>query len=189
MADQDTDAVEADEQSEPDDAPSRVKILLMVFGFMATVVVLECWLVYMLMPSSADLAFAAAAQDPGILQPGGPEGILEIEDDGEDRQEVDLGQFSLTSFQPESNTTLRIDFHLWGTVLEDDVDDFDDLHSVHKNRMREQVIMIVRRAVITDLTDPALALIKRRILEKSNRVLGKPLLQSIVVGDFSFVEQ
>ena len=85
---------------------------------------------------------------------------------------------------PQANVTI-----LSGDLNGDDVGDFDDLRQIHKNRMREQVIMIVRRAVITDLTDPSLALIKRRILEKTNRVLGKPLLQGIVVGDFSFVEQ
>ena len=95
----------------------------------------------------------------------------------------------MTSFQPETNTTLRIDFHLSATVLEDDLDDFEEFRQTHKNRLREQVIRIMRRAEITDLTDPDLALIKRRILEKSNRVLGKPLLQQIVIGDFSFVEQ
>jgi len=34
-----------------------------------------------------------------------------------------------------------------------------------------------------------LGLIKRKILEKSNRTLGKPLLQEILIPDFSFVEQ
>jgi flagellar FliL protein len=32
-------------------------------------------------------------------------------------------------------------------------------------------------------------LLKRRILAKSNDLLGKPLLHSIVFSDFSFVEQ
>ena len=190
MAKQDKNVDEANEQEAAVKAPSKLKPRLMVFGFMTTVVVFECVGVYMFLPSAAELESIAQAGDPGIMEPGGPEGLLDnIEEDGEDKLEVDLGQFSLTSFQPETNTTLRIDFHLWGTVLEDDVGDFDDLRQIHKNRMREQVIMIVRRAVITDLTDPSLALIKRRILEKTNRVLGKPLLQGIVVGDFSFVEQ
>ena len=41
----------------------------------------------------------------------------------------------------------------------------------------------------TDLTDAGLGLIKRKILEKTNRALGKPLLQTVVFSDFSFVEQ
>ena len=42
---------------------------------------------------------------------------------------------------------------------------------------------------IEDLTDPGLGLLKRRILAKSNDLLGKPLLRSVVFSDFSFVEQ
>ena len=189
MADQDTDTSEVEQEEAPPRPPSKLKARLLVFGFMTSVVVLECVGVYIFLPSAAELESIASAQEKGILEPGGPEDLLQIEDDGEAKKEVDLGQFSLTSFQPETNTTLRIDFHLFGTVLEDDVDDFDEARQIHHNRMREQVIVIVRRAVITDLTDPSLALIKRRILEKSNRVLGKPLLQGMIVSDFSFIEQ
>ena len=100
-----------------------------------------------------------------------------------------LGDFSVTAFQPISNTTLRIDFHLFGTVLEDDEEDCLDLLAEHKHRYREQVLVIVRSAEITDLTDAGLGLIKRKILEKSNRTLGKPLFQEIIFSEFSFVEQ
>lgn len=189
MADQATNDVETEEQETADKAPSTLKPILMVLGFMTTVVVLECVGVSMFMPSAEELESIAQGGDPGILQPGGEIDILKFDDSGEDHREVDLGQFSLTAFQPERNYTLRIDFHLSGTVLEDDLDDFEEIKKTHQNRMREQVIVIMRKAVITDLTDPTLALIKRQILEKSNRVLGKTLLQSIVIGDFSFVEQ
>ena len=49
--------------------------------------------------------------------------------------------------------------------------------------------MIVRSAEITDLTDAGLGLIKRRILETTNKALGKPLLQGVMFSEFSFVEQ
>src|SRR5436853_128840 len=42
---------------------------------------------------------------------------------------------------------------------------------------------------VTDLTDAGLGLIKRRILETTNKTLGKPLLQGVVFSEFSFVEQ
>ena len=40
-----------------------------------------------------------------------------------------------------------------------------------------------------DLTDAGLGLIKRRILETTNKTLGKPLLKGVVFSEFSFVEQ
>lgn len=103
--------------------------------------------------------------------------------------EVELGQFSVTSFQPSSEVTLRIDFSLFGTVTEDNESQFLTRLERSKNRVREQVIVTVRNAELTDLTDPGLGLIKRRILTKVNRTLGKPLLRTVVISEFSFVEQ
>ena len=47
----------------------------------------------------------------------------------------------------------------------------------------------MRSAELTDLTDAGLGLLKRRIQEKSNQTLGKPLLRAVVFSDFSFIEQ
>ncbi len=103
--------------------------------------------------------------------------------------EVDLEQFTVTAHQPTSSTTMRIEFHLFGMVATKDQDEFEELVKIHQHRLREQVIVIVRRAEPGDLADPGLGLIKRQILEKTNALLGKPLLQSVVVSDFSYIEQ
>jgi flagellar FliL protein len=103
--------------------------------------------------------------------------------------EVDLEKFTVTAHQPTSSTTMRIEFHLFGMVAAKDQDEFEELVRIHQHRLREQVIVIVRRAEPGDLADPGLGLIKRQILEKTNALLGKPLLQSVVVSDFSYIEQ
>ena len=51
------------------------------------------------------------------------------------------------------------------------------------------MLTTIRSAELADLTDPGLGLIKRQILEKTNRALGKPVLQGIVFSDFVAVEQ
>jgi hypothetical protein len=51
------------------------------------------------------------------------------------------------------------------------------------------VIVTLRSSELGDLTDAGLGLIKRRILEKTNRTLGKPYLRSVIFSDFSFIEQ
>ncbi len=48
---------------------------------------------------------------------------------------------------------------------------------------------IIRSADINDLTDPALGLLKRKILETTNKALGKPLLQGVAFSEFTFLEQ
>ena len=102
---------------------------------------------------------------------------------------MDLGEFSVTSYQPSSEITLRIDFHLFGTVAESNQSLFQSHLERNRNRIREQVLVTMRNAELSDLTDPGLGLIKRRILTKVNRTLGKPLLRTVVISDFSFVEQ
>jgi flagellar FliL protein len=108
---------------------------------------------------------------------------------GPKEHEVDLGQFSLTTLQPASNTTLLVDFHLFATVASENESLANELIERHKHRVRDQVLTTVRSAEIADLTDPGLGLIKRQILEKTNRALGKPILQGVIFSDFLVVEQ
>ncbi len=106
-----------------------------------------------------------------------------------DMVEIDLERFVVTAYQPNSSTVMRVDFHLFGMVAARDQEEFQRLMEVHQHRFREQVLVIVRRAEPADLADPGLGLIKRQILEKTNALLGKPLLQAVVVSDFSYLEQ
>ncbi len=168
--------------------PARLKVLL----FVAAVIVVECLLAYLFLPNAEkSAAMATAAMEPGS-QPELVDENTASENDGKDmidQIEVDLGEFSVTSYQPVSATTLRIDFHLYGTVGLDDERKFLALMEENLHRFREQVIVIIRSAEITDLTDAGLGLIKRRILEKTNRTLGKPMLRTVIFSEFSFIEQ
>ena len=105
------------------------------------------------------------------------------------QQEVDLGEFTVTAYQPVSSSTLFISFHLYGSALDKHSDELAKRLDDHKHQVRDNIIVIIRSPEITDLTDAGLGLIKRRILETTNRTLGKPLLQGIIFSDFSFVEQ
>ncbi len=142
--------------------------------------------------SEADSADAAKQHESGDHAAGGhgaghPEGSK-----GSNRgmqQEADLGEFTVTAYQPVSSSTLFISFHLYGSVLDKHGDELAKRLDDHKHQVRDNIIVIIRSAEITDLTDAGLGLIKRRILETTNRTLGKPLLQGIMFSDFSFVEQ
>ena len=165
----------------------RIKVIV----FILVLVVIECAAAYVLIPSAAETEAAA-------LKRAGGDSVLDIssedlegeEEEKQEKVEIDLTDpFSVTSFDPVTNTTLRIDFKLKGVVFVDDQSECTSLLADHQHRFREQVIIILRSAEINDLTDASLGLIKRKILEKSNRTLGKPLLQEILIPDFSFVEQ
>jgi flagellar FliL protein len=193
MADSDSTSGEVPEAEQHDSAAHGRRPLLArlgVAGFVLIVIVVECAAAYLYLPSSSEAtAIAAAAPKPAEAAPVENETAGEGEAEGPAQTEVDLGEFSVTAFQPTSNSTLRIDFHLFGTIRASEDKEFTRLMEESKHRFREQVLMTVRSAEITDVADPSLGLIKRQLLDKTNRTLGKPLLQSVIISDFSFVEQ
>lgn len=162
----------------------KIKILL----FVSLVTGVECTVVYWYLPSAAVTAALA-----GSAIEKKEEAKSESEQEAEKQQniqvEVDLGEFNVTMYQPATNTTLRIDFHLYGTIIKADQQEFPKRLEENLHRFREQVIMTVRSSDITDLTDAGLGLVKRKIMDNTNRMLNRQMLQSIIFSDFSFIEQ
>jgi hypothetical protein len=184
----DQDAV--DQGTESVGRGSSILSKLYLVLFVGAVIAVECLVAYLYIPTAAQTAAMA-----GVVSNADPESGLPADFEQqataplEDQLEVDLGQFHVIAFQPVSNTTLRIDFHLFGTIDPDDATDFDQAWEENTHRIRDQVIMTVRGCELSELTDAGLGLIKRKILEKFNRTLGKPLLQAVMFSEFSFIEQ
>lgn len=103
--------------------------------------------------------------------------------------EVDLGEFVITTTNPATNVTLRVEFHLYATVDADRESEFRTLLEKKRHRLRDVVNSVIRGAEYMDLVDPNLGLIKRKIMEETNRTLGKPLVGTMLFSDFSVVEQ
>ncbi|MFO0898265.1 MAG: hypothetical protein U0836_12650 [Pirellulales bacterium] len=175
----------APEAAAPPAKRSTLRYILVAVGILI-VVGLEGAAAWMLFPRHEEEPTAEAGEkgegEHAAADPLAPEGSHE------GRKEVDLGEFSVTSFQPVSGTTLSINFHLYGAVLEADDGEFHELFEENRHRFRESVIVIVRSSDLADLTDAGLGLIKRKVLEKTNRALGKPLLKDVVFSEFSLVE-
>ena len=164
---------------------------LILLTLLATVVGFECLAASFLLPSAEETAAMAGMQPepPPAENSGIMEELAAMDAEVKNQMEVDLGTFTVTAFQPLSNTTMRIDFHLYGTVSKDDEENFTMAWDENQHRLRDQVIVTLRSSELGDLTDAGLGLIKRRILEKTNRTLGKPYLRSVIFSDFSFIEQ
>jgi len=183
MADNEKHAdLDADAQPSGPGLMSRLKVLGAVLG----IVLVECVLAQLLLPSHSEIE-AMERERVGTEQQQPPED--KPLQDGDTVVEVDIGEFTVAESLPGSNSTVRIDFTLAGTVLAEDVEQFNARKNRNIKRLREQVVIAIRAAEVSDLTDARLALIKRQILEKTNRALGKPLLRSVVIPEFSFVEQ
>ena len=162
-------------------------------AFISVIVVVEIVAAAMLAPSAqetAKLAQQLAAAASGDATDAAHEHGEEHEPAHDKHlKEVELGSYTITRFNPATSTTLAIDFELYGTVLADDAGDFHHHFENSKARIREGVNMTLHGADSSDLTDAGLGLIKRRILEKTNRALGQPLLKEVLFSKFSFVER
>ena len=164
---------------------------LAIGGFVGGVIAVECLLAYLLIPTPEKVA-ALAQKNLEKKLPA----TLAGEDDSHGGKEakatveIDLGEYNITVSQPDASTTLRVDFKLYGTVLEgNDELEIKSLFERNIHRFRDQVLYEIRNAEPADLADPGLALIKRRILEKSNTLFGKAVLRSVVFSQFSYFEQ
>lgn len=167
---------------------------LMIAGFMGGVVAIECLLAYFFIPSAEQVAAMAEQnmQKKLPLDLKNEHGTNQEGDDSKPAVELDLGElgdFSITVTQPNSPTALRVDFQLVYTVREADQAEAKSLFDRNVHRFRDLVLSEIRNLEPTDLADPGLTLIKRRILEKSNILFGKPVLKSVVFSQFNYVEQ
>lgn len=168
---------------------------IIVVVLVAVVILTEGMFAYLLIPSRGDLekwATEKAAKDAHAGEGHGDDSHGSGHDASHahgHEHEVELGKYNVVVHHPASNVTLRVSFHLIGTVEEKLHHEFEELLAKNQHRLRDQAIFEIRNCQIEDLTDPGLALLKRRILAKSNDLLGKPLLRSVVFSDFSFVEQ
>ena len=188
--DRTTDTASEDLASSGQNKRSLIKVLLLPAAVISVVVVAECALAYMyLIPSPAETAQMVVEKDEAAEGVAGENAKEGVQAASESHVEVKLGPFAVSAFQPLSNTTIRIDFELFATVEMEELEEFKRIYPSVEHRIREQVLVTVRSANINDLTDAGLGLIKRKILDKTNRVMGKPYLKTVVFSDFSFVEQ
>jgi len=163
---------------------------IQIIGGVVVLVLVECALAYMFIPSAQDVVRAAEMEARTKLesdeQTGEPEPLLP----DEETVEISLGKpFGITAYRPLSESTMRIDFEIYATIRAEEQAEFEELLGKNENRFREQVIVIVRSSDESELTDPSLGLLKRKILEKTNHILGKPMVHSVVFSDYSFIDQ
>ena len=158
----------------------------------AVLVVVEIVAAAMLIPSAEDtetlardLARASKGEDFAANSDKDAATLAE----GEATSEVELGSFNITRFDPENDTTLNIDFTVLDVVLAAEQVEFQEAFAAHTSRIQEQIVMTMHGAQTSDLSTAGLGLIKRQIVEKTNRAVGKPLLREVVFTKINFVQR
>jgi len=163
---------------------------ILVAVFISAVILVECAFAYLLIPSTTDLETWAKKKE-GDAAAAGKDAPEEHKGEhaAEHEAEVELGKFNIIVHKPAENLTMRVNFHLIGTVPEKEHKEFEELYAKCEHRLRDQIIFEVRKSDLSELSDPGLALLKRKILANSNELLGKSMLHTIVFSDFAFIEQ
>ena len=196
---EDTPAEQVDQVDPSDDQAVKSKkpglmTAVKALAFISVIVLLEVAGASMLLPSASETAEVAeklAAADAQEVENNGEASGERSATDSlalRDMREVSLGSYHVLTYNPETGSSLNVDFELYGTVLAEEEGDFFQLYEANQIRIREQILVTIRSTSVTDLTEAGLGLIKRKILEKTNRALGKPLLHEVVFSKFSFVE-
>src|SRR3954453_3704494 len=180
----------------PVEAPQRknrgLLRLVKAVAFVSVLVIVQIVVASMLAPSAQDTAklakdiAAAASGQSADAQDGHAK---EARGHEKNLKEVDLGMYNITRYNPTTNTTLAIDFELFGTVLAEDAAEFQHHFESSNARIKEQITLTMHSAESADLTDAGLGLLKRQLLEKTNRALGEPLLKEVLFSKFNFVER
>jgi flagellar FliL protein len=178
----------------PPKRPSGLMTIVKAIAFVSILVIVQVVGASMFIPSAQDTERLARQYVAATAGEASATGSHDGESAGdehadEDTVEVELGTFNITHFNPASNTTLSIDFDLYGSVLAADEAEFQHLFEKSKVRVREQVIMTLHASEAKDLSDAGLGLIKRQILEKTNRALGHPMVREVLFSKFNFVER
>jgi len=185
----------ADEKPEiktPAKGPGLMTLIKAV-AFVSVIVLLQIAAASMIIPSAEEttkIAEDLATAETHLEDDASSEDSAADEDDPLLAQgkmiEVSLDSHHVLNYNPKSGSRVNLDFNLFATVLEDEADEFHDLFLANQQRIAEQIRVLIRGAEMTDLTDPALDLLKRKVLEKVNRTLGKPLLHEVIFSKFSF---
>ena len=174
------------QETDTSQSPSQLAKRLLIVAFVVTVVSVQIVIAAIFIPSArsaekANGVLPEPVQDPSI------ESLIRL-NETTPTVEVDLGSFEVTSYQPSSDVTLRVEFQLCGVISEENLSEFKRVYQRRKNRLREQVQIVIRSADPNDLRDSGLGLIKRRLQSKVNCTLGKRLLDGVVIPHISTVE-
>lgn len=184
----------ADENQE-DVKPKKGKGLIRILIAVAVIGVLvgvELFAASMFIPSAQkteDLArnLARASKGEEFSDEADSEDKAVIQD--EETIEVQIHRANITRFDPDADKTLNIDFSIYGVVLASEEVDFTAAFEKNKSRIQEQVVMTMHGARTSDLSSAGLGLIKRQILEKTNRALGRPFVHEVIFTKINFVER
>jgi len=99
-------------------------------------------------------------------------------------QEIEIGAFNVTNCVALPETALQMTFHVHVQVPPDMVAEMQQRLEPRRNRVEQAIEIIARRASYKDLEDASLQLVKKRIREQVNEILGNKYVTEVIVRKF-----
>jgi len=97
-----------------------------------------------------------------------------------------LGSFAIRDYRPTRNETAKLNFSMHVSLSESAPDMVAEQLEHWRHRLRDQVIIAVRKSLAIDFQQPGLDVLRRRILLRLNRVLKKPLIAEALLPEFTY---
>jgi flagellar basal body-associated protein FliL len=150
----------------------KVKILLLLVLVMGV----EAAGFYMLVPKSTSTN-ATGEEDAGSM-------------DNVETVEVAFDSFQVYNGSAAPGRRLYVEFKLTTVVAKSQEIQFDQAASKkHKASVKQVVQEVVSSSSLTELNDPRLSVIRRKIKEEINKVLRKSYVNNVILTDYRVSEQ
>ena len=163
---------------------------LIISGFISFVVIAETLIFFFMVPSGDEVAALAESQLIKKLEAHMSEEGEEVVDEDEDKiVEFRLGEYGVSFVPPGADRSYRVEFRLFGTVKAKDKEHVEKLFTERMGRFRHRMILEVRNATLSELTENELGLIQRRIFVTSNEILEEPILLGVGFQDYQVTEE
>jgi hypothetical protein len=99
-------------------------------------------------------------------------------------QGVSLGDYRIRSYYHVDAQKSTVRFSLFATVKTEHFAELEHLVEVHRQKLRDQVIMATRLAPLTVFQEPDLANFRRRILLRLRRAIPELTIEDLYVSEF-----
>lgn len=163
---------------------------IIVSGFISFVVIAETFIFFFMVPSGDEVAVLAETRLIRKLEAHmSEEGEAVVEEDEDKIVEFRLGEYGVPFVPPGADRTYRVEFRLFGTVKTKDKEHVEKLYNERMGRFRHRMILEVRNATLSELTENELGLIQRRIFVTSNEIFEEPILLGVGFQDYQLTEE
>lgn len=102
------------------------------------------------------------------------------------RPTIDLGRFKIHDLRPTRNETAKLTFSLHLAFSKELNEKQVEKLEMWKHRLRDQVITAVRITYIKDFQEPDLALLRRKILIRINRLFDRRVAEEVLLTEYLF---